>query len=588
MSIATLAAVFAALSGFTHMSTYALTPIDEAKALVNKMTLDEKLGLLHGHDGPAVGNTVGCPRLGIPPMFLEDGPNGVADGVRGATQWPSSLAIAATWDTQIAHDYGDALGLEQRGKGMNVMLGPGVNLARVPVGGRNFEYYGEDPHLAATLSAQEVRGIQGQHVIACAKHFIDNNAEGPGHNGRLFTSSVVPERAQRELYYPAFQGVIDAGVGSIMCSYNLINGTYSCENNETIGDLKQDLGFDGFLVSDWGATHNPATALAAGMDMEQSGSFTSADVASVAATRIDDAAVRVVSQMIAVGVINSSLPFGNISNVVTSPAHRNLAQHFAEASLVLVKNANGFLPLNAATLNTLGVVGDANTVGGGGSGAVIHSLVVTPTDGIRAYLQSVATISNTDADADTDTGRSRRTNADSNSTPTTILSNVTDVPKECASFHADAFISGFDLGPAPWGHKTSSPTECCVLCSQTGGCGFWSWNPGNPGTCYPKTVDAANHSRSLKGYAWGSCPQHPPPPPPPPPTTNADQKPYCYIFLQPHADILVHLLRVHLLLVHHDNYASRILRHFHSYRTRLQSSPMVDPCQHQPIADFVY
>lgn len=198
-----------------------------ARQLIGAMNLTQKMLFLQGNGAPwpqppqwGVGNTRGVPELHIPALHFMDGPNGVGSETRltKVTNWPSALTVAASWDRQLLRSYGIALAQEQRGKGMNVMLGPGVNLARVPQGGRNFEYMGEDPVLASELSAAEIEGIQSEGVIACVKHFVNNAQEGPGHNGRLISSSVVGQRAQWELYYKAFEGAVKAGVGSVMCS----------------------------------------------------------------------------------------------------------------------------------------------------------------------------------------------------------------------------------------------------------------------------------------------------------------------------------------------------------------------------------
>ena len=145
------------------------------------------------------------------------------------TGWPSTLTVAQTWNVSAMQEFGAALGREQRGKGTNVMLGPGVCLARVPQGGRNMEYLGEDPHLAYKMAFASVTGTQSEGVVACVKHWGNNNQEGPGHNGRLYVSESVPDRAQHELYMPPFAGAVDAGVGAAMCSYNLVNGTYAVQ-----------------------------------------------------------------------------------------------------------------------------------------------------------------------------------------------------------------------------------------------------------------------------------------------------------------------------------------------------------------------
>ena len=197
-----------------------------ASLVLGNMTQTEKLILVHGSPGGYVGNVPAIPRLGIPAINLEDGPQGVADGVTGVTAWPFLLTVAATWNTTAMRVYGAAMGAEQRGKGTNVMLGPGVCLTRVPTGGRNMEYLGEDPHLSYVevvqrhccfsgdlancshldmhsiryhMARANVEGIQSEGVVACAKHFLDNNQEGPAHNGRLKLSAEVPERAQHEL-----------------------------------------------------------------------------------------------------------------------------------------------------------------------------------------------------------------------------------------------------------------------------------------------------------------------------------------------------------------------------------------------------
>ena len=204
-AIATLAGSAAAASAAPALPApwrdASLPPAERAAKLLEAMNATEKLVLLQGASGPGIGNTAPIARLGVPALRLEDGPNGVADWQVNVTTWPSSMTMGATWDVKIAREYGAACGAEQRGKGMQVMLGPGVNLARVPVGGRNFEYMGEDPVLAGQMAAAETKGIQSEGVVACAKHWADNNQEGPGHNGRLSTSSLVDDRANFELYY---------------------------------------------------------------------------------------------------------------------------------------------------------------------------------------------------------------------------------------------------------------------------------------------------------------------------------------------------------------------------------------------------
>ena len=213
------------------------SPVDRASALVARMNISERLMLLSGVWGlgwgppshPYVGNVPAIPRLGVPWLSLQDGPQGYRDGKYGhypgppglpagtATQWPSGLTVAATWDVQLAGEWGAAMGAEFRAKGANVQLGPGLNVARVPRGGRNFEYLsGEDPHLGAELVGPVIRGIQSNSVMATAKHWILNNQED--HRGNM--SSNIDERTLQEIYLPPFTAAIAAGVGAIMCSYN--------------------------------------------------------------------------------------------------------------------------------------------------------------------------------------------------------------------------------------------------------------------------------------------------------------------------------------------------------------------------------
>ena len=280
-TLQTAAAATAAAVGLPWLDR-AAPPSARSAALITAMNATEKLVLLQGAGGPGIGNTAPIARLKVPQFHLEDGPNGVADWQTDVTTWPSSMTMAASFDVDLMQKYGAAMASEQRGKGMQVMLGPGVNLARVPVGGRNFEYLGEDPVLAGRMAAAEVVGIQSEGVVACesphclsqlgvgslavwpvvlalclacicactgVKHWVDNNQEGPHHNGRLITSSVVSDRTNFELYYPPFEMAIAAGAGSVMCSYNLVNGTYSCENSRSLtGHLKGKLNFSYVLL----------------------------------------------------------------------------------------------------------------------------------------------------------------------------------------------------------------------------------------------------------------------------------------------------------------------------------------------------
>jgi beta-glucosidase len=370
------------------------TPEERAKKLLAQMNLDEKLSLLHGYGGDYVGNvpsiTVSKTGGKIPALHLEDGPSGVADGVTQVTCWPSALTVVATWNRESMKAYGTALAEEQFGKGTNVMLGPMVNLGRVPFGGRNFESFGEDPVLAARMTESNILGVQSQPMIATVKHFVDNNQE----DNRTVTSANVDERTQYEMYYPAFEAAIKVGVGAVMCSYNRINDTYACENDQTLNkDLKQKLGFKGWVMSDWGATHSTVKAANAGLDQQMpDASFFGDELkkavqqGQVTQARIDDMTLRILIPMFAAqlfDVVNN----GNLSVNVQTAAHTMLARDLATEATVLLQNVNQILPIKTKNVKIIAVLGDAGDkspiVAGGGSGHVIPPYIISPLKGIQ-------------------------------------------------------------------------------------------------------------------------------------------------------------------------------------------------------------
>jgi beta-glucosidase len=194
---------------------------------------------------------------------------GVADGLINVTQWPSQLTVSQAWSLDLMEQWGAAMGLEQRLKGTNVMLGPDVNIARVPWSGRVFETMGEDPFLASALVGPLIKGIQSNNISACVKHFVGNNQEC----NRQTMSANMDERTAREVYLPAFFAAVDVGVGSVMCAFNRINDTFACENSGALGRWLKDEsavggGFRGWVVTDWGAQHNSIAAAVAGLDQE--------------------------------------------------------------------------------------------------------------------------------------------------------------------------------------------------------------------------------------------------------------------------------------------------------------------------------
>ena len=406
-----------------------LPPKQRAAALAKAMTLDEQLAMLHGPSGQAqectshatcayTGNVAPNERLGIPPINMEDGPQGFRTPHSrpggSSTAWPSGLTVASSWDIDLIHEWGAGMGREFYAKGANVQLGPGLCVARIPRNGRNFEYLsGEDPYLGFALVQPAVKGIQSQKVVANAKHWVLNNQE----TSRTSVDELASERTRFEMYYPPFAGAIAAGVGSVMCSYNKINGKWSCENPTTLAhDLKTKLGFEGYVMSDWGATHS--TSIGAGLDVEMPGQRfmnsthirAAISAGSASAAMVLDSVTRILTPMFAVGVMDepaSAWDWSKLKDNVTTSASLASARRLSAASTVLLKNA-GVLPLpvsppahasppTAAAGLRIGVIGyaaaDNAVVHAGGSGSVVPSHVAAPLDGIRAAAGEGASVS---------------------------------------------------------------------------------------------------------------------------------------------------------------------------------------------------
>ena len=399
---AVLAAAAAAAAAAPHGSPWAGGHVvAQAAALVKKMTFEEKFSMIYGRNAKTdypqkvwyVGNVPGTPRLGLPPIHLEDGPQGVADGLTNVTQWPSQLTVSMTWNKDLMYRWGAAMGAEQRLKGSNVMLGPDVNLARVPWSGRVFETMGEDPYLASQLVAPLVKGIQSNNISACIKHFIFNNHEV---NRQTFSANV-DERTGRELYAPAFFAAVDAGVGSLMCAFNRVNNTFSCQNEEVLTSLlKHDGGFRGWVVTDWGAQHDSIPSVLAGLDQQmewvQDANFTRYHTigfanpdfraallnGTVPSSRLDDMVTRMVEPMLALGMV-SNPPQPSTQNTESnaqSQAHFKLAVEIAKQSTVLLKNQDGILPIKTGAdgkYPSVALFGNPWYRAGSGSGGVQYT-----------------------------------------------------------------------------------------------------------------------------------------------------------------------------------------------------------------------
>lgn len=371
-----------------------LSPDRRADLVIEQMTLDEKIQLVHGsmamhwqeqglkHPIPGAlggdGFVPGIPRLGIPDLQLIGAGVGVTDmGQRTngqSTALPSSLAETATWDPDIARKFGTVIGTETRDQGFNVSLGGGIDLTREPRDGRNFEYHGEDPLLAGEITGAELKAIQAQGIIADIKHYAVNDQE----SGRTSVSSNIDRRSMRETDLLAFEIAIERShVGTVMCSYNRVNEVHACENKYLLTDvLKHDWGFQGWVMSDWGATHSTVAAALAGLDQEFFGNkYFSAPLKSavldgqIPMSRLDDMVHRILRTMFAFGVIDHP----PVVTPVDFRAGAAVAQQVEEQGCVLLKNENHFLPLDAATIQSIAVIGSHANLGvlsGGGSAQV--------------------------------------------------------------------------------------------------------------------------------------------------------------------------------------------------------------------------
>lgn len=377
----------------------ARSPEERASKLVAQMTQDEKISL-------AASGETGVPRLGIPPLVFIDGPNGIGHGATNVTAFPNAEVVAASWDRSLAQRFGIALGTEAAGKGVNVLLAPTVNILRTFRWGRTAETLGEDPYLAGQLVASEIQGIQGAHVIAQVKHFAANNQEidrfgYPLGNPPLSPAvdELVSERALQEIYFPAFKAAVQDGhAGSVMCSYPRINGLYACQNPTTLGTLKGDWGFMGFVGPDSTlAVRDTIAAIDAGTDNFALGGIgipPATALQQVAAERLDDMAQRIVTAMFRVGLFDHPNA-GTPDAVVSTPEHETLARDIATQGTVLLKNDATVLPLSDAvtSIAVIGYDGGPNTqTMEGGSPAVVGGPVVTPLDAITARAGQGVTV----------------------------------------------------------------------------------------------------------------------------------------------------------------------------------------------------
>lgn len=383
--------------------------IDDAIA---RMTLQEKIRIIHAQ---SKFSSAGVPRLGFPDFWTDDGPHGVRPDVlwdeweqAGQTNdscvaFPALTCLAATWNPQMSHNYGEALGEEALYRGKDMILGPGVNIYRTPLNGRNFEYMGEDPFLASIMVVPYIQGLQSKGISACVKHYCLNNDEEYRHQVNV----IVSDRALHEIYLPAFKAAIEKGKAwAIMGAYNLYKDEHNCHNQYTLNKiLKGDWKFDGVVVSDWGGCHDTDQAIKYGLDMEF-GSWTNGLTMGASnaydnyylatpyikgiqegkySTKELDEKIRRVLRLFYRTTMNPKRPHG----FLCSDSHYVTAKQVAEEGIVLLQNKNNVLPINTAKAKRVLVVGEnaikMMTVGGGSSSLKVQK-EISPLDGLKARL----------------------------------------------------------------------------------------------------------------------------------------------------------------------------------------------------------
>jgi beta-glucosidase len=372
------------------VGSHAPTDVKVSRVL-GQMTLDEKITMVHGAAGSAyTGIIPGNPRLCVPALKMQDGPVGVR--MADTTQLPAAADLAASFDPALAHSYGKVIGAEDKAKGVDVDLGPTINIVRDPRWGRAFESYSEDPFLTGQIGAADIEGIQSQGVMAQVKHFAVYNQET--NRNTVADNAVVDDRTVHEIYTAAFGAIVDqAEPSSAMCSYSAVNGVFACENAYLNNILKNQFGFDGFITSDWGGTHSTVASATAGMDMEMPGGDFFGDAlkaavqsGKVAQSRVDDMVTRIMREEFRFGLFDHPSP-DTPTAVASTPANVATARKVAEDGAVLLKNQDNVLPLDAKKVHSIAVIGDGAgkdaMTAGGGSAVVAGTGTVTPFDGIK-------------------------------------------------------------------------------------------------------------------------------------------------------------------------------------------------------------
>lgn len=378
----------------------------EITRIISGMTLEEKVAMLHGKH---MFTSAGIPAQGVPDMIYADGPFGIREEMEpyswnplhwsndSATFFPTGSALAATWDEDIAYEYGKGIGIEARLRGKDMMLGPAINIQRIPTGGRTYEYLSEDPFLSARLAVGYVRGMQEQGVASCVKHFALNNQE----TNRGTVNVIVSPRAMREIYLPPFEAaVVEGDAFGVMSAYNKINGTWCGENSQLLDQiLRQDWGFKGMVISDWGGTHSVVESVMAGLNVEMPDSsfHGKALLDSVRAGVVPESVIdQRVREILRVRLVIDPIPEDDANVRMTcQPEQAAIAYRVALKSVVMLKNQDNILPVRLDSIHKIAVIGDNadKKMSNGGVGAGVKALYeVTPLAGLRNRIGEKAEI----------------------------------------------------------------------------------------------------------------------------------------------------------------------------------------------------
>src|SRR6266581_4201347 len=370
-------------------ATQSTTQIEQrVDSILSRMTLQQKIDMLGGVDDFYIRD---FPDLNLPRLKMADGPLGVRN-YGPATTMAGGIALAATWDPELAERVGAEIGRDARARGVHFMLGPGVNIYRAPMNGRNFEYFGEDPFLASRIAVGYIEGMQSQGVCATIKHFMGNNSEFDRHN----TDSIIDERTMREIYLPAFEAAVkEAHVGAIMDSYNLTNGLHMSQNKYLLTDVvKKEWGFDGLIMSDWSGTYDGVEAANAGQDLEMPSGLhmnqqtlrPAIEQGKVSVAIIDDKVRRILGTAVRFGWLNRDQTVLSIPRY--NPQGRQVALNAAREGITLLKNDGGLLPLNKSKIKSILIIGpDAFPAVpvGGGSAEVQPFAAISYLEGLANY-----------------------------------------------------------------------------------------------------------------------------------------------------------------------------------------------------------